>query len=536
MSLALLLAKLSLLGLLATFLPLFAGLRRGRLALSGGLAVFAVLLAVLALRLVEHNHASLGTHLLVYAATGLLLVAALAGLTWLAWRFPRWAVPVMVAVMPLRVHVPGIAGGANLLLPLYFTALAIVLAEVVVRDRLRWPADLPRDWVRVALAIFMAIAGLTTLWVGLHYAAHEKAFEAALVKLFAFYLPFAVVYYLVYRYVASWKDLRRLLGGFLASGAVLALVGLAQEPTHLVFVNRAKVLHQVKIEGVFRINSLFYDPNMFGRYMVVVALVAFAAMLFVNRPRHRWGLGFLSLVATVALLLTYSRSSWLALVSGAILFAFVWLGRRRGLIIMLVALVVMAGGLLAYSGARRSTFTMKKVETLAGLNKLTGGRALLIRGGWHMFRRHPEGIGLGGFPLAFHDYRPYHRVRGGLIRPVGAANLTESHTTVITVLAEEGVEGIVAFLALLAIYFWRAWTPAALRHDRRLRLLQGAFMASALAILVHSFFYNAFFEDPTVWVVMAASMALTCRLSRLALPRPDSVSATGQSSPETGML
>jgi O-antigen ligase len=122
-----------------------------------------------------------------------------------------------------------------------------------------------------------------------------------------------------------------------------------------------------------------------------------------------------------------------------------------------------------------------------------------------MFRDYPVGgVGLGGFPLAYPDYR---------LRRAGTG-LSENHTTPVTVLAEEGLVGIAAYIALLAVYFATAMRSAALNEDRRLRLLQAGFMAVVLAITVHSLFYAAFFEDPYLWAIMAMSMALTYVVGR----------------------
>ena len=49
----------------------------------------------------------------------------------------------------------------------------------------------------------IAVIGVSSLWVGHGYVSDAKAFADALIKLFAFYLPFGVLYYVVYRYAAD---------------------------------------------------------------------------------------------------------------------------------------------------------------------------------------------------------------------------------------------------------------------------------------------------------------------------------------------
>ena len=92
-----------------------------------------------------------------------------------------------------------------------------------MRDRLRVPAERRTDPVRIALAVMLAVIGLSALWVGHRYAPTSRAFADALIKLFAFYLPFGVLYYVVYRYAADVRKLSRLLTTFVGAGAVLAV-------------------------------------------------------------------------------------------------------------------------------------------------------------------------------------------------------------------------------------------------------------------------------------------------------------------------
>ncbi|HJW76102.1 MAG TPA: O-antigen ligase family protein [Thermoleophilia bacterium] len=502
---SLLLAKISLLGLLATFLPLFCGVRRGRLWLFVALLGFFALLVTSAMPTLSGSHGGFAADLRLLAAGASVGVALLAAVTWLAWRHPLLAVPAMIVVMPLRVPVPTGGSYTYLLVPLYIVTLAVAIAEFGVRDRLRLYEWFRRDPTRVALAVVVAVAGVAALWTGLSYAPGATAYAAALVEMFAFYLPFAVIYYLVYRYVRAPADLRRLVLTIVCWGAILALVGLVQYGTHTVLFNSAKILHEYDLGHGFRVNALFWDPNMFGRFLVVVIIVALAAALAPLAWRWRAALLAAAALAATALFVTHSRSALVALGAAVVLFELLWLGKKRGVAAALVTAVLFAAGLYAFEYQRQQLEFSTMVRTTYGWNKLTGGRVYLIDSGWKMFKKHPAGgVGLAGFPLAYPEYRQRRA-------PVG---LSENHTTPITVLAEEGLPGIAAYVALLAAYFTTAVRSAALREDRRLRLLQAGFMAVLLAIIVHSLFYNAFFEDPYMWTVMAMSMALTFVVAR----------------------
>jgi O-antigen ligase len=105
---------------------------------------------------------------------------------------------------------------------------------------------------------------------------------------------------------------------------------------------------------------------------------------------------------------------------------------------------------------------------------------------------HPVGgVGVGGFK---HAYAEVAHLKGK--EPKAAA----SHTTPITVAAETGLPGLALFawlvVAALLVGFRRLGT--AFEGTARL-----AFAVALVAILVHSLFYNALFEDPTFWGLLA---------------------------------
>ena len=105
---------------------------------------------------------------------------------------------------------------------------------------------------------------------------------------------------------------------------------------------------------------------------------------------------------------------------------------------------------------------------------------------------HPvTGVGVGGFKRAYADLA---HLRGR--EPKAAA----SHTTPITVAAELGVPGLLLFLWLIATAVAVAFRRLGRDFDGAARL---AFGLALVAILVHCVFYNALFEDPTFWGLLA---------------------------------
>jgi O-antigen ligase len=101
---------------------------------------------------------------------------------------------------------------------------------------------------------------------------------------------------------------------------------------------------------------------------------------------------------------------------------------------------------------------------------------------------------VGGFKRAFADLA---HLKGK--EPKAAA----SHTTPVTVAAETGVPGILLFLWLVAAALRVAFSRLAADADGAAPL---AFGLALVAILVHCLFYNALFEDPSFWGVLALAV------------------------------
>jgi O-antigen ligase len=93
-----------------------------------------------------------------------------------------------------------------------------------------------------------------------------------------------------------------------------------------------------------------------------------------------------------------------------------------------------------------------------------------------------------------------------------------SHTTPLTIAAEQGVIGVAAYLVLLWTAFALLFSGlrGALRTAApRVEAVARAALAAAFAGLVlHTLVYAAFLEDPLAWTILAASAGLAVALWR----------------------
>ncbi len=444
---------------------------RPRTVRLAGLGVWAVGAAVLALYLAPSGH-----HRAIVAA-GVLGVLAAVGLALLLRKWP-WALAVLtLACVPARipVHVGGTQ--ANLLLPLYLVvaSAALVLALELARGDAR-----ARELGRVTwpLAAFVAWTGLSLLWT-------DDVRQGAIAVLF-FYLPFGLLAVGLARLPWSPRALVLLWAELAAMAVAFAGIGVYQWVTRDVFWN-PKVIVGNAYAPFFRVNSVFYDPSVYGRFLVVAIVACLVVVLQSRAVRAAWIAAATIAVAWVGLLFSFSQSSFAALIAVVlVLAAMAWRWRAAAALGLVAAVLVSAG-----VAAPRVRSTIIR-HTQSGLNHATSGRSKLVVNGVKLVAHHPLlGVGIGSFKRS---YAKQQHLRGK--EPKSAA----SHDTPVTVAAELGLPGLALLVWLVAVALVVSLRRVPRTFAGRASVVFGLALA---AIAVHSLFYNAFFEDPTTWGLLA---------------------------------
>src|SRR5438105_1158549 len=240
------------------------------------------------------------------------------------------------------------------------------------------PGSAAARWLERALAAYVVLYAVQ--------AAYSSHFEKALEQMVFFYVPFALAFCLLRR--VDWTPrLTRGCLALLAGLAVLfALVGFVEYAPKTIFLN-PKLVAANAVHAYFTVNSVFFDPNIFGRFLALVMILLGAVLLYARRPRTQLVTVGVLAILWGALVLTLSRSSLGALLVGlATLAALRWhVGRA-----MLAAAVVVALAAAAIA-ASPTTFGLNQ-----GLNGASSGRPGLVSGGLDLFASRPiYGYGSG---------------------------------------------------------------------------------------------------------------------------------------------
>jgi putative inorganic carbon (hco3(-)) transporter len=452
---------------------LLAPARTHRLA---GLAAWGLAGLALAVYLAPHGHRAV---LAAAGVAGIVLAAAGAALL---LRWPWLLALAALACVPARIPVTVGSTDANLLIPLYavVAAAALALAWELVRGDTRARELGP---VALPLAAFVCWTGLSLAWT--------QDLRQGAIELLAFYLPFGLLAVVLARLDWRRRWVLVLLGELVLMGLIFAVVGVEQWITRDIFWN-PKVLVGNTYAPFFRVNSLFWDPSIYGRFLVIAMLAAVVVALWTRSLRVVLAAAGAIAVLAIGLLFSFSQSSFVALAVGVLVAAvFAW--RRRAIPLLVLAAGVFVLAVVGSPNVRHAILHGGK------LNRVTSGRSKLVTNGLKLAVHHPViGVGVGGFK---HAYAKQQHLRSK--EPKAAA----SHDTPITVAAETGIPGLVLLAWLFVAGVLLAFRRVGPALAGRAALFFGLVLT---AIGVHSLFYNAFFEDPMVWAAFGLA-ALTSR-------------------------
>jgi O-antigen ligase len=416
------------------------------------------------------------------------------------------AFPLLVVLaLPFRLPISADNKTVNLLIPLYLVVAAGTLVHLLLpllgtragvggaragspSEELRGEPLRPRR-----LSFWGSPRGLETLLFAavalyalqaIYSSDHARAAE----NLAFFYLPFTLLFVLLRRVRWSAQLLLRCLALTVGLAALFAGVGFVEYARKSLFLN-PKVVAANQYDNYFRVNSLFFDPNIYGRFLALVMVAVSTVVLWGTRRRVILGGAAVLAWLLGGLVTSFSQSSIAALLLGlAVLAGHRWQARATayvslGLLALAASIVLLAPASLHFGlkGSGGST------------SNATSGRGKLISGGLELFAREPlQGFGSGSFEV---EYKRHSNAT--------AANATSaSHTIPVTVAAEQGLLGLAVYVALLLAAL-RVLLRGAGRSPPRIALA-----ACFAALVLHTWTYADFLEDPFTWAILAIGVAL----------------------------
>jgi len=420
------------------------------------------------------------------------------GLVGLAAAMVRWPVLLpllLVGALPFRIPID-VGGGedANLLVPLYVVIGAGVLATAFTAWRDPGPV---RRLPTPLAAVLITALGLYAIQI-----AYSNDLDFATRNISFFLVPFAVMFCLLGDVRWDRRLLTQALAVVLVEALLFAVIGLGQHIAGEIFWN-PKLEMSNDFHFYFRVNSLFWDPNIFGRYLALSIVLATAVLVWLSDRRAAGYLIAAIAVAFAGLLTAFSQTSFVALLFGlGVICALRWDLRRTLIAAPAVAVIAAAGVLVVGETSDRSA------------REVTEGHSTLLQGGIDLAEERPLiGHGSASFSESFSE-----------AEDVKKGETTSSHNEPVTVAAEQGIVGILAYAALLGVSLWtllagmRRIAPGLGARFRPIDAVKSeppflktsriAIAAAFGALLVHTIGYAGYLTDPLTWALLAVGAAL----------------------------
>lgn len=248
-------------------------------------------------------------------------------------------------------------------------------------------------------------------------------------------------------------------------------------------------------EKILRPSGTFADPNVAAAHIVVGVLYGLSLFFYSNTKRLFKIYLFLAVsISLFGIVLTFSRTVWVSLVFGfgTILF---FQSRKNILIIFSsFSLLVLIFVLFTPYGSFITERVYSIFDIMGDVSIRT--RISLIISGFHMFIDNPVlGVGYRAFPIYYDHY----------IDPLAPQILLyvkESHTLIITLLAELGIAGVLIVVLWFRRIIIDIISTLQINKSPIYKALLIGSLANIITFLVYSFFYgNIFPHFNFLWLI-----------------------------------
>ncbi len=325
------------------------------------------------------------------------------------------------------------------------------------------------DWGVIALVI----VGMASLLWAEHARVAAREFRTVI-------LGAALFYWLLRAMAQDRRAVWRVADAWVLGATLVAVVGLIQWSLGQ---------NLITADGISRVRAFYGSPNNLALYLGRVLPLVLVISVWVRRQPRKLTYGLAALAMGAALLLTFSRGTWLVGVPVSLLFVAGMRGRRP---FTLTAgfLMVAAVAVLFFVGPGRLTLLLDPAQGT------TFFRLQLWRSSWAMIRDHPVlGVGLDNF---LYHYRTHY------VLPTAweEFNLSHPHNLVLDGWLRLGLPGLAVFGWLLVAFFRDGWLAHRRLPESGERLLVLGLIGGMVYAVAHGLIDNSFFLVDLAFVFM----------------------------------
>ena len=307
----------------------------------------------------------------------------------------------------------------------YLLAVAGIILFLVYLGRIRKPAErISMRAVQPWVVLFFLCAVISIL------AAVDFSLS---VRYLTYYIPCAMLVLAMVHAADTPKHLEWSASGLLVGVCATALYGFYQ--FFVIGVDPSSSYTDLALNAGMpgRVYSLYDNPNALGAFFLLTLPVIAALVLASPRKGRRAVAAVAGVLGFICLLMTYSRSSWVALMVAGVLYLLLW--KRSALpysMLVAVALLPLLPDVI-----------LNRLATIVNPNDTSASsRTALFSAGWRVFQDAPlTGVGLGEDAVrAVVNNNYYFREKMQFIH---------AHNMLLQIGAEMGILGVIPYVGAI---------------------------------------------------------------------------------------
>jgi len=327
--------------------------------------------------------------------------------------------------------------------------------------------------------------------------------------------------------VESEKQFHALMKGLIFASVVISINGIAN------YCGYYPIKQLIPYKGYLGpgVGSTIGNPNFLGKYLVLILPLCMGYFCVSKNKRETLYYAVGLLVCLTALVLTFTRASWLALFLELIIFVAVgrklfWKDAKKiGGTILVIAVLVTMFFWVGVPNKEMSFFHLvrMKVSPSFDFGKGTGVATRLFV--WKktlgiIMERPFLGYGpdahskaMEAFNLEycfkFNNWSVRKRGNQEIIRFSGMTLLDRAHNNYLDVALSQGLLGLAAYLSLVIIFLLYVRRRIKREDNRCMRIIHCGIFASFCGYLLNDFFiFSVVSVSPTFWSIMGLTLAL----------------------------
>jgi len=352
----------------------------------------------------------------------------------------------------------------------------------------------------ICLILFLFLSGLSLIGA-------ENIFWG--IRKIIFFLSIFPIYFLSIALINNWQKIKKTALILVISSSFLAFIGLLQFLSQFVFglektysfwaINILPIFSGfnlgamiltypswlVNIDGetVMRAFSLFSDPHMLSFYIGLV-LPLLVGLLYFKKTKNFLLIASYLLIFT-ALLLTFARGAYIAIIISFLVLAFLfwkYLNNKKIVILLCLSLLIFIIPITPIADRFYSTFNINEGSNVGRLEMWQMANKIGMNSFWH-------GIGIGNYSLAIDSEFDYR-------------NPATAHNLYLDIFSEMGFFGFVVWLVLILGSIWIMFRKLRFLDNKKQKCILICLIGSLSYFFIHSFFETAIYSPSVLALLM----------------------------------